>query len=82
MLLNIKGKDWRPDEKHSLIEKQIGEQDMCTKRMEIFLEIIGRFNQWIIFHDLPRLDTEGFRWASKSFMGQARAFGGGESLSP
>lgn len=70
-LLNIKG---TKKDKLSKEEKKIEEQYRCQKRMEMFLETIETFQQWIIFHNLPRLDTEGFRWAPRSFLGHATMF--------
>lgn len=42
------------------------------KRMEVFLEAVGNFLQDIIFNDLPRLKTPGFRWAPRSWLGQSQ----------
>jgi hypothetical protein len=76
-LLNIKG---LKKDKLSKEEKQIEEQYRCQKRMEMFLETIETFQQWIIFHKLPRLDTEGFRWAPRSFLGHANEFLSGDRI--
>lgn len=51
-------------------EKQMRERQACEKRMEKFLELIKGFEQRLIFCSLPRLKSEGFRWAPKSFLDQ------------
>jgi hypothetical protein len=42
-------------------------------RMETFLKTLGFFQQAIIFNELPRLGTQGFRWAPKSFLSQSKS---------
>jgi hypothetical protein len=39
------------------------------KRMQRFYELVKHFPRVIVFNDFPRLKTDGFRWAPKSFMG-------------
>lgn len=43
-----------------------------NKRMETFLRKIGAFQQGLIFNELRRLQTDGFRWAPRSFLSQAK----------
>lgn len=47
--------------------------ELADQQMKTFLGEIGRFDQNIVFNDLPRLPIDGFRWAPRSYLGQ---FGG------
>lgn len=44
--------------------------ELADQQMKTFLTEIGRFDQNIIFNDLPRLPIDGFHWAPKSYLGQ------------
>lgn len=39
------------------------------KRMERFYGLVNKFPRVIVFNDFPRLQSDGFRWAPKSFLG-------------
>ncbi|GAB1311912.1 Heterokaryon incompatibility domain-containing protein [Madurella fahalii] len=41
-----------------------------VERMAVFYQLIGRFDPRIIFHNLPRLPKDGYRWAPASFLHQ------------
>ena len=49
-------------------EKHAWEQKSCEKRMEHLLQSVGTFELKMIFSNLPRLRSEGFGWAPKSFL--------------
>ena len=49
--------------------KDVPDEVVATKRMEIFLKQVGEFPPGIIFHYQKRLKTEGFRWAPRTIMG-------------
>ncbi|KJZ79185.1 hypothetical protein HIM_01336 [Hirsutella minnesotensis 3608] len=49
---------------------------VCDERMRRMLCIIGKFHKALIFNELPRLSTDGFRWAPQSFLGQAGSVSG------
>jgi hypothetical protein len=66
-LLDIPGKKERKLTKE---EELVREQQACEKRMQKFLEMVGSFEQGIVFSDLPRLKSEGFGWAPKPFLDQ------------
>ncbi|KIW62373.1 hypothetical protein PV04_10553 [Phialophora macrospora] len=42
----------------------------AVKRMARFYDLVGRFDPRIIFHQLPSLPYEGYRWAPRSFLHQ------------
>jgi hypothetical protein len=52
-------------------QKLIENMRVCDERMKVFLCQIGRFRKHLIFHELPRLSTDGFRWAPRSYLGQS-----------
>ncbi|KAF7128381.1 hypothetical protein CNMCM5793_003111 [Aspergillus hiratsukae] len=54
-------------------EKLIENTRVCDERMKVFLCHIRRFRKSLIFHELPRLSTDGFRWAPRSYLGQSGA---------
>jgi len=41
------------------------------KRMEKFYDLVESLPSEFIFHDFPRLETPGYRWAPKSFISQS-----------
>lgn len=61
------GSKAKTDEERAYID-----QYMADRRMEELLRIVFSFEQWIIFNPLPRLLTDGFRWAPRTLLGQAR----------
>lgn len=50
-------------------QKQLADQRLADRRMELFLQYIGQFPSGIIFNRLPRLQRDGYRWAPRSLMG-------------
>ena len=44
-------------------------EQKAEKRMQMFLEEVGRFRQGIIFNNYSRLTIPGFRWAPRSLLG-------------
>jgi hypothetical protein len=50
--------------------REILEQDGADARMARFYDLVGRFDARIIFHNHPRLRTDGYRWAPSSFLRQ------------
>ena len=44
-------------------------QRLADRRMELFLQYIHKFPSGIIFNRLPRLQSDGYRWAPRSLMG-------------
>ncbi|KAH0569263.1 hypothetical protein GP486_000019 [Trichoglossum hirsutum] len=46
------------------------DQDGADARMACFYDLVGQFDPRIIFHDHPRLPTDGYRWAPRSFLRQ------------
>ena len=52
-----------------MIQESIPEST-CEKRMIQFLRMIGRLENGLIFNNLPRIETDGYRWAPRSFLGQ------------
>ncbi|KAL4778184.1 hypothetical protein BJX76DRAFT_362966 [Aspergillus varians] len=65
-LLDIPGKK-KPDG-ISREAKTVWESKTCDERMEKLLQIIGSLNARILFSNLPRMKTEGFRWAPRSYI--------------
>jgi hypothetical protein len=45
------------------------DRELADRRMELFLQHIGRFRGDILFSRVPRLQREGYRWAPRSLMG-------------
>ncbi|KAI1173437.1 hypothetical protein F4777DRAFT_580909 [Nemania sp. FL0916] len=50
--------------------REILEQKDPEKRMASFYDLVGRFDARIIFNEHPRLTSDGYRWAPKSFLHQ------------
>jgi hypothetical protein len=67
LLLDLPGKNQK---KMTQEEKQLREEEACERRMEKFLQMVGTFELKIIFSDLPRLKSEGFGWAPRTFLGR------------
>lgn len=67
-LLNIREGD--KGENMTQAEKKMAQQATHEKRMEGLLRMVGRFPQGLIFNELPRLQTDGFRWAPASYLNQ------------
>jgi hypothetical protein len=42
-----------------------------NRRMEKFFDLVGTLDSEIIYNTFPRLQTPGYRWAPRSFIGQA-----------
>jgi len=59
-------------EKMTKKEAAIDEARICDARMKKFLCMVGSFEQRIIFNHLPRMTSNGFRWAPCSFLGQSK----------
>jgi hypothetical protein len=59
-----------PDKSLTPQEKEEAEKRICRERMAIFLQMIKKFDQYLFFNNLPRLDIDGFHWAPRSFLGQ------------
>lgn len=52
-------------------EREAEARRVCDERMRRLLCTIGLFRKSLIFNRLPRLSTDGFRWAPRSFLGQS-----------
>ncbi|KAF7172084.1 hypothetical protein CNMCM5623_004361 [Aspergillus felis] len=73
-MLNIKTNKSKGEwERMTSQEQLIENMRVCDERMRVFLCHIGRFRKSLIFHELPRLSTDGFRWAPRSYLGQSGA---------
>lgn len=49
-------------------EKHAWEVEACERRMEYLLQLVGKFELKLIFSSLPRLKSEDWGWAPKSFL--------------
>jgi hypothetical protein len=62
-------------ERRNMTEEEAAADDtrICETRMRRFLCMVGSFEQRIIFNQLPRMNSDGFRWAPRSYLGQSKS---------
>ncbi|KAL4912890.1 hypothetical protein BDW62DRAFT_206038 [Aspergillus aurantiobrunneus] len=63
-------------------QKAAWEEKACEQRMEKLLEIMGAVSARIVFSNLPRMKSEGFRWAPRSYIDRAGTKLPGAGLDP